>query len=114
MLELDFLAFCSEKGIPEPLVNHTIGGFEVDACWPDSSLVVELDSWEWHGDRESFERDRAKAMDLEALDLKVVAVTDRRLRRERSQLAEKIRTLLARGGATSLGITKTTRITWSG
>lgn len=113
-LELDFLAFCREEDIPEPLVNRVLGGFEVDACWLDASLVVELDSWEWHGDRESFERDRAKASDLQAIGLTVVAVTDRRLKRERDTVAETLRALIARGDATSLRIAKSSRISWGG
>lgn len=114
MLELEFLAFCREEQLPEPLINHVLGGFEVDACWPAASLVVELDSWEWHADRESFERDRAKASDLQAVGMNVVAVTDRRLKRERATVAETLRALLDRGDATSLRITRSSRITWSG
>ena len=114
MLELDFLAFCREEGLPEPLVNHRVGGFEVDAIWTDASLVVELDSWEWHGDRESFERDRAKASDLQTVGLDVIAVTDRRLKRGRVKLSATIHTLLEQGDATSLRITKSSRITWRG
>jgi very-short-patch-repair endonuclease len=113
-LELDFLAFCRAKDIPEPLINYVLGGFEVDACWPDSGVVVELDSWEWHGNRESFERDRAKACDLEAAGLRVVAVTSRRLKRDRGTVAARLRALLDRGDATSLRTAKSTRITWSG
>ena len=114
VLELDFLAFCREVGIPEPLVNHTLGGFEVDTCWPESSLVVELDSWEWHRDRESFERDRAKAADLQAAGLEVVAVTDRRLTRERVAVAKMLQALIDRGEATSLRIARSKRISWRG
>ncbi|MEJ7875228.1 MAG: type IV toxin-antitoxin system AbiEi family antitoxin domain-containing protein [Solirubrobacterales bacterium] len=95
ILELDFLAFCREQGFPEPLVNHFYEGFEVDACWPGARLVVELDSWEFHHGRDSFERDRAKSADLQAAGLRVIQVTDRRLKTERSKVAATIDTLLA-------------------
>ncbi len=99
VLELDFLAFCREEGLPEPLINHTLDGFEVDACWPYARLVVELDSWEFHGDRESFERDRAKSAELQAVGFSVIQVTNRRLKTERPKIADTIWRLLDRADA---------------
>jgi hypothetical protein len=98
-LELDFLAFCREEGLPTPLVNYMYEGFEVDGCWPKAKLVVELDSWEFHGSRDSFERDRAKSSDLQAAGLRVIQVTNRRLNRERSKVAATIRGLLSQADA---------------
>lgn len=99
MLELNFLMFCREEGLPTPLVNHMYEGFEVDACWPEAKLVVELDSWKFHSGRDSFERDRAKSSDLQAVGLRVIQVTDRRLKQERSKVASTIRGLLLRADA---------------
>ena len=31
---------------------------EVDFAWPERGVVVELDSWEYHGTRAAFERDQ--------------------------------------------------------
>ena len=78
-LERLFLDFCHEEGLPIPAVNTYAAGFEVDMYWPRANLVVELDSWEFHGDRESFERDRAKAADLTLAGFEVIAVPSRRL-----------------------------------
>jgi hypothetical protein len=42
-LERRFRRLCLEEGLPEPVLNTSICGFEVDACWPRAKLVVELD-----------------------------------------------------------------------
>ena len=54
------LALCREHGLPQPLVNQPIEGFEVDFVWPQARLIVEADSWSAHGRRSSFERDRLR------------------------------------------------------
>jgi Protein of unknown function (DUF559) len=95
-LELHFLDFCREEGFPTPLVNTYVAGYEVDMLWPAARLIVELDSWEFHSDREAFERDRAKASDLTLAGYDVMRVTYRRLTRERSRLTQTISGLLAR------------------
>ncbi len=93
-LEARFRRFCSEESLPKPNVNAWVAGYEVDAHWPESNVIVELDSWAFHGGREAFERDRAKWADLTAAGFRIVAVTDRRLRRERLVLAATLRALL--------------------
>jgi hypothetical protein len=59
-LEARFLRFCDEEGLPRPQVNAWVGGYQVDMSWPGTNVVVELDSWEFHRGRASFEHDRAK------------------------------------------------------
>jgi hypothetical protein len=54
--EAAFNDLCDRYGLPRPLMNTQVGGFEVDAYWPDLNLVVELDSWRHHGTRAAFER----------------------------------------------------------
>jgi len=93
-LESGFLDFCRRHGIPEPIPNHVVHGYEVDAYWPAANLVVELDSWEWHRDRGAFERDRAKIGDLRLFGINVVPVTSRRMRREPERLASILRAAL--------------------
>jgi very-short-patch-repair endonuclease len=93
-LETRFHEFCREEGLPEPLLNVWVNGYLVDAYWPDANLVVELDSWEFHRGRDSFERDRAKIADLGMSGVAVVPVTDRRLAGERDKVASAIRQAL--------------------
>ena len=50
-LEADFLAFLNDRRFPTPQTNVLIEGYEVDAAWPDHKLIVELDSYTFHGTR---------------------------------------------------------------
>jgi predicted transcriptional regulator of viral defense system len=97
-LEERFHAFCRAHGLPEPERNVDVLGLEVDALWPTAKLAVELDSWEFHGHRAAFERDRARDPKLLLAGYRTVRVTHRRLNREADQLAAEIRELLRAGG----------------
>jgi very-short-patch-repair endonuclease len=55
-----FKAFLTRRGLPHPEFNVTIDGREVDALYREQKLIVEIDSWDYHGDRPAFRRDRRK------------------------------------------------------
>lgn len=93
-LEQRFHAFCQDHRLPEPVRNVHVLGREVDALWPDAKLVVELDSWEHHGHRAAFERDRAREPAFLVAGYRTIRVTSRRLDHEAAQLAAEIRALL--------------------
>ena len=42
-------------GLPEPLMNHRIGRWEVDLYWPQYALVVEVDAYSTHSSPAAFE-----------------------------------------------------------
>lgn len=94
-LEIRFAEFLREHGIPAPEQNVLVLGHEVDALWPAAKLVIELDSWEHHGDRAAFERDRARDPELMLAGYRTIRITHRRLDNEARQIAEEIRALLA-------------------
>jgi len=94
-LEIRFSAFVRQHKLPEPLQNVHVLDHEVDALWPAAKLIVELDSWEYHGHRAAFERDRARDPKLLIAGYRTIRVTHRRLDREATQLAAEIRQLLA-------------------
>lgn len=98
-LEIRFSAFVREHRLPTPVHNVDVLGHEVDALWPGSKLIVELDSWEHHGHRAAFERDRARDPKLLIADYRTIRVTHRRLDREAAKLAEEIRQLLTHPAA---------------
>jgi hypothetical protein len=60
--EARILSICRDFEVPRPLVNHRIEcacrTFYADFCWPDQKLIVEADSWRWHGGRSANESDR--------------------------------------------------------
>jgi Protein of unknown function (DUF559) len=94
-LEIRFAEFLREHGIPSPAQNVLVLEHEVDALWPASKLVVELDSWEHHSDRAAFERDRARDPELMLAGYRTIRITHRRLDTEAHQTADQIMALLA-------------------
>lgn len=95
-LEDQFAHFCEERGLQVPVFNCVVEGYTVDAHWPGTKLVVELDSWEFHRGRLSFEDDRAKSMALQLARYRIFQVTSRRLRDEPDEVEEAIRLALER------------------
>lgn len=93
-LEDLFVALCREHGLPAPIRNARLLGFEVDALWPDRRLVIELDGFAYHRHRAAFERDRARDAALQAAGYRVVRITHRRLEREPEAVAAQLRELL--------------------
>lgn len=83
--ELERRAFrlFEQAGLPKPGVNVLVytqeGPLEVDFCWPDRRLVVEADSFEFHGTRAAFERDRRRDQQLRASGWTPVRITWRQL-----------------------------------
>jgi len=77
--EIDFLALCREAGLPMPAVNALVEGRMVDFSWPRARLVVEVDTYRFHGDRTAFERDHESTMVLRRAGYEVLRTTDRML-----------------------------------
>jgi len=80
--EVDFLALWRDTGLPPPAVNVLLEGHLVDFLWPQQKVVVETDSWAFHGDRPTFERDRQTDVDLVAAGYDVHRATYKMLERE--------------------------------
>jgi predicted transcriptional regulator of viral defense system len=93
-LEVAFLALCKKYGIPLPVVNGVVEGYEVDMHWPGTSLIVELDSWEYHGTSGAFETDRRRDADLASKGYRVIRVTGDWIDADPAGVATAIRTLL--------------------
>jgi predicted transcriptional regulator of viral defense system len=74
-----FLLFAERYALPEPQVNIHVAGHEADIFFPDHRLVVELDSYLYHSDREQFESDRDRDPDLLAAGIATVRLTWERL-----------------------------------
>lgn len=94
--ERRFLELVREAGLPEPAMNAFVAGHELDAYWEEARFGVELDSWETHGSRLSFEEDRVRSDDFLLAGLKVTRVTEARLAREPGEVVESLRGHLAR------------------
>ena len=73
--ERRFRELLRKAGIPTPLRNVRVAGYEVDCFWPDLGLVVEVDSAGFHGTPLAFQADRAKEAALNAAGLRLLRVT---------------------------------------
>jgi very-short-patch-repair endonuclease len=97
-LEDLFRRFVTRHRLPMPEVNAVLpeSGREVDALYREARLIVELDSWKYHGDRAAFERDRAKDARALADGYRTLRATRRRLTRGGAEEAAMIRRILDR------------------
>lgn len=68
--------------LPQPKANVRVAQYEVDFLWPEQRVVLELDSYGFHGHRRAFERDHRKTMVLEDAGFHVIRVTRRQLLEE--------------------------------
>jgi very-short-patch-repair endonuclease len=93
------LELCRRYGLPQPVVNQVVEGYEVDFAWPEARLIVEADSWSAHGTRTAFERDRLRDAALETAGWRVIRITWRRLIREPEAVAAQLARLLRLGMA---------------
>jgi hypothetical protein len=62
--EKRMLAALADAGVRRPLVNNFVASYELDFYWENERFAVELDSWEYHRTRRSFEEDRERQDDL--------------------------------------------------
>jgi very-short-patch-repair endonuclease len=58
--ERRLLRLCREHGLPSPKANVWVAGHEIDLCWPDARLAVELDGRAVHGTTRAFNDDRRR------------------------------------------------------
>ena len=73
--EVDFLILCREEGLKMPQVNVLVEGKKADFYWPKERLIVEADSYGYHGDPRAFELDHQSTVDLEVAGYSVHRTT---------------------------------------
>jgi hypothetical protein len=93
-LERRFLDLVRDAGLPQPATGYNELGFELDVYWPEHRFAVELDTYETHGSREAFERDRIRHEELALAGIEMIRITGTRLGRESRQVIARIARLL--------------------
>ncbi len=78
------------EGLGDFVFHPVICGYEVDFSYPDG-LVVEADGFEFHRDRDAFERDRRRDADLVAAGWRVMRITWRQFRDDPDATLRRIR-----------------------
>jgi hypothetical protein len=94
-LEDQYLAFAERFGLPPPETSVWIAGREVDIWYPDERVIVEVDGWEFHSDRESYEDDRDEDATALALGIVTIRITSPRMTNTPEREAERIQRILA-------------------
>jgi hypothetical protein len=95
-LETLFLELCRARDVPLPSTNVLVESFLVDCHWPREGLVVELDSWGYHGNRQAWERDHSRDATLRMAGYEIHRLTYRRVAEEPARVAAEVLELLAR------------------
>ncbi len=95
------LALIRAAGLPEPLINTRVAGYEVDFYWPRARVAVEVDGFQFHSTRPRLERDRRKDEDLREAGIATLRVTCRQLERSGIAVAVRIGQAIARADAAS-------------
>lgn len=91
LLEAEFFELCLAHRLPRPQVNRWDGSRECDFRWPGQRVVVETDSWQFHGTRAAFERDAARSQALAAEGWTLLRVTWRQVMQDPGRVAVSIR-----------------------
>lgn len=94
-LERRFLRLVRDAEIAAPAVDVPLLGYEVDCLWPRQRLVVELDSFEHHRDRATFEADRERDVALGLAGYRVLRFTHRRIEAHPAAVIAALRRALA-------------------
>jgi hypothetical protein len=94
-VERRFLELVDEAGLPRPVTGFNEQGYELDVYWPEQRFAVELDTYETHGTREAFERDRLRDEELKLVGIELIRVTGTRLEREPAKVIARLSRLLA-------------------
>jgi hypothetical protein len=92
--EVDFLALWRDLDPSVPMVNVLIEGHLVDFLWPAQKVIVETDSWSYHGDPLAFEKDRQRDVDLAAAGYDVHRTTYKMLERNPDPFLQNVRRAL--------------------
>jgi very-short-patch-repair endonuclease len=66
----------------------------VDFCFPEARLVVEADSYRWHGNRRAWQRDIERRNQMTALGWQIIQVTWADLTRNPDRIVGRLRDLL--------------------
>ena len=100
--ERRMFGICREYGIPLPLTNRKIETagrtFIADFLWPERRLIVEADSWRWHGGRRANESDKDRDQLLAIAGYLVVHFTRDQIKHARAETGRRLVALTADSG----------------
>ena len=93
-LERRFLKLVRESGLPMPSANVFVAGFELDMYWEQARFAVELDGYEFHSSRKSFESDRRRQEELKLVGIEIMRFTAQRLADQPQDVMQRLSSFL--------------------
>lgn len=96
--EASFVLLCRRFGLPDPAVNVPVGDLEVDFLWPQHRLIVEIDGFRPHGNRDRFEGDRERAVHFRLSSYEYLPFTPRQVNGRPDWVARCVATALRNAG----------------
>ena len=93
-----FLQMLRDAELPLPQANARLGRRMPDFLWKEHRVLVEIDSWRWHGDRRAFESDTDRHGRWTAQGWTVLKFTPRQLRDQPLLVIARVTAALTRGG----------------
>ena len=98
--EIRMFRICRRFSLPRPLCNHRIDAagstFYADFCWPEIKLIVEADSWRWHGGRRASEDDRNRDQILMIAGWHVIHFTRDQIKNKPGEVGPRLQAIMAR------------------
>ena len=86
IVEMDAVQQLLRSGVPQPLVNHWVVACgkrrRLDLFFPLERLAVEVDGWEGHRNRDSFEDDPVRDSDLRTIGIATARFTARKVQKD--------------------------------
>jgi very-short-patch-repair endonuclease len=93
-LERRFLDLVLAAKLPRPAINAFVEGYEIDAYWEAERFAVELDGYEFHRGRASFESDRLRQEELKLAGIEMIRITARRVTDRPAEVVRRVSALL--------------------
>ncbi len=94
--ERRLLRLLAAAELPLPLTNVRVAGALVDGFWPELGLVLEVDGWRHHHQRDQFERDRLRDQIQVAAGHRTLRVTAWQIDHHPYALVARVATVIAR------------------
>lgn len=100
LMEMKFLRLVKRAKLPQPVAQFPIRlpngeSIRIDFAYPDRRLAIECDGYEFHSDRERFEKDRERDRDLLAIGWTAMRLTWTDLTKNAQKLIAQLRRFLA-------------------
>ncbi len=100
-LEDDVLRMLRAARLPDPQLQYILRDGDrfiarLDFAYPEQRVAIEADGFRYHGDRQAFDEDRARANAVQSMGWLVLRVTAKHLEQDREAVAAWVRRALSR------------------